>query len=851
MKKGLLLVIWLLIVAKTYAQSSVILPNGTVISSFTQATRPANPVIGQLIYQTDGTSGLYIWNGSAWTAVSTGNGGGGNGTVTNVTANSPLSVTNGSTTPAITIQQANGTTNGFLSNTDWTTFNNKQSLLSNANTTTSGILTSTDWNTFNNKFSLPSLTSGSLLFSDGSTISQNNSNLYWNNESSSLGIGTNSPASRLHISGADWNSSLRISSASGVGAGIFFNGNNRNWAIIGTNTGAGAGNQKLGFYDATSQEYRMVIDSTGNIGLGVLNPLVKFDVNGVGGIKVSTTNNGTGTFDWVSGNFGAATGDRVVIGLNDGRATIGAHNNMLNSWASFGINVGGGNVGVGTPSPATALHVKSNGSGAILNLEGVSQSYMQFYPNGYNAGRKGWFGFGSDDTEMSIVNEKAGGNIVLLPGSNAKVGIGTSLPENSALLDVNSSIKGFLPPRMTYSQRNAIANPADGLMVYQTDSSAGMYYYSRGFWNQLVYNSFPQLFLKQDTVRFSGNTIKYLLPKGIGRVWITLKGGKGGNGQSAYYQDPTGYLAETGNYNTPYTTNFNGNHADRISGNFMTTPTDSLLIITIGQSSSNVYGETNLPNGTVFSGGWPNGKNGGLTVTPISETRSYTYFCGSIVVRYCTADVNYYYNSKFAASGGGGGSKIALNDTSNVIISAKGGNGAGEYTFGLGGGATFTSNLVQGVENTPSVSDNSANGYAIISYYISNANQNILNNVSNSITTNSNNNSRISASLEKNETKKSFQITNLKVNIPAALYSTNANVSGSNLLKPETTEVIWRHNLGYKPEIIISKQQSDDTSNMEFVSTSYYHVDDNMIRIRCSNVGNATANGILKILVID
>lgn len=47
------------------------------------------------------------------------------GTVTNVSGTAPISVANGTTTPTISISQASGSTNGFLSSTDWTTFNNK------------------------------------------------------------------------------------------------------------------------------------------------------------------------------------------------------------------------------------------------------------------------------------------------------------------------------------------------------------------------------------------------------------------------------------------------------------------------------------------------------------------------------------------------------------------------------------------------------------------------------------------------------------------------------------------------------------------------------------------------------
>ena len=48
-----------------------------------------------------------------------------------------------------------------------------------------------------------------------------------------------------------------------------------------------------------------------------------------------------------------------------------------------------------------------------------------------------------------------------------------STPDNSAMLEIKSSAKGFLPPRMTYEELNTIPFPADGLMVYCTDCQAG------------------------------------------------------------------------------------------------------------------------------------------------------------------------------------------------------------------------------------------------------------------------------------------------------------------------------------------------------------------------------------------
>jgi hypothetical protein len=64
----------------------------------------------------------------------------------------------------------------------------------------------------------------------------------------------------------------------------------------------------------------------------------------------------------------------------------------------------------------------------------------------------------------------------------AQVGVGTSSPAASSILDVTATDKGFLPPRMTAAQRTAISSPATGLIVYQTDGTSGLYIYSGSAW---------------------------------------------------------------------------------------------------------------------------------------------------------------------------------------------------------------------------------------------------------------------------------------------------------------------------------------------------------------------------------
>ena len=61
-----------------------------------------------------------------------------------------------------------------------------------------------------------------------------------------------------------------------------------------------------------------------------------------------------------------------------------------------------------------------------------------------------------------------------------------SYPDNSAMLDVSATNKGLLVPRMTKTQKFLIPNPANGLLVYQTDDTAGFWYYELNQWVPLM-----------------------------------------------------------------------------------------------------------------------------------------------------------------------------------------------------------------------------------------------------------------------------------------------------------------------------------------------------------------------------
>ena len=150
--------------------------NGTAISAAVSGTDYAPATSGTSILYGNGAGGfsnVTIGSGVSFVGGTLSASGSG-GTITSVTGTAPIA-SSGGTTPAISISQATTSTNGYLSSTDWNTFNNKQPsgtyvtsvtgtspVLSSGGTTptismaaatasVNGYLTSTDWTTFNNK----------------------------------------------------------------------------------------------------------------------------------------------------------------------------------------------------------------------------------------------------------------------------------------------------------------------------------------------------------------------------------------------------------------------------------------------------------------------------------------------------------------------------------------------------------------------------------------------------------------------------------------------------------------------------------------------------------------------------
>lgn len=131
------------------------------------------------------------------------------------------------------------------------------------------------------------------------------------------------------------------------------------------------------------------------------------------------------------------------------------------------------NKGVLIPSMTTAQKI-AIAEPAIGLLVYQSDSIPGFYFYDSMAwGRIGGGGNAWEETDSTVYTSKI-------------VGIGNSSPDTTAILDLsNPDNKGVLIPSMTTAQKTAIADPANGLLVYQTDSIPGFYFYDGTAWSRI------------------------------------------------------------------------------------------------------------------------------------------------------------------------------------------------------------------------------------------------------------------------------------------------------------------------------------------------------------------------------
>ena len=385
------------------------------------------------------------------------------------TTGTDFAISSTGTTHTFNLPTASATNRGALSAADWATFNGKQAALvsgtniKTVNSTTllgSGdiavqatLVSGTNIKTINSTsllgsgnitvgtFTLPSLTSGSVLFSDGTTISQNNASFYWDNTNSRLGIGTATPTGSVTVIGAY----AAASSAPLVVQNTTpYGGTANQYAQVWLNSTGGV----MGYFRNDGRLYTtndinsnyIIANQTGSAGTPI------FRGPGVSGLFFPTTNGlGITTNGVERARFATTTGNLLIGTTTD---------------AGFNLDVNG----TARVNGLLTLASSANLAGSIIymNQGGDSSSYVR------------------NTSSRTVVN----GTQITLSGGTTSVSATTNGANSdaSAIFDVQSTTKGFLPPRQTQAQRTAIASPAVGLIVYQTDLVEGLYIYKSTGW---------------------------------------------------------------------------------------------------------------------------------------------------------------------------------------------------------------------------------------------------------------------------------------------------------------------------------------------------------------------------------
>ena len=185
------------------------------------------------------------------------------------------------------------------------------------------------------------------------------------------------------------------------------------------------------YFDGTASNYlasNLLINTTTDAGF-------RLDVNGTARVQGALTSTGAfPSFIASSTSASANAGYQSIINNGTGNsASFLAYGNAV----GFGL---GNNAGFGSSSSIVIFGNSGTSTGGTTTIK--------LRPGGFET---------SSDALVAYQNS---------------VSIGTTnIPNSSAVLDVESTTKGFLPPRMTTAQRDLIATPAAGLVIYNTSTN--------------------------------------------------------------------------------------------------------------------------------------------------------------------------------------------------------------------------------------------------------------------------------------------------------------------------------------------------------------------------------------------
>ncbi len=437
-----------------------------------------------------------------------------------------------------------------------------------------------------------------------------------------------------------------------------------------------------------------------------------------------------------------------------------------------GTPTGSGLVGIGTDDPDdnAALDIESTEKGLLpTRLTSAQRDAIPSPAAGlmiYNTTSETLEY--SDGTHWvdSMTGDKIPINSDPAPSPSKGVGIGISTPDANAVLEVASTIQGFLPPRMTTSDRDDINNPAEGLVLYNTDNK-GIEFYNGVRWFSMAYASATggtETVIEQDGKFYRVHSFTDVGTSTLevtrgGKFEYLVVGGGGGGGHAA------GGGGGAGGYRSSVAGESSGGGASAESPLLLTAASYSVTVGAGGNrgsgSNSNgsnggnsVFGSITAIGGGGGGGGINNGLSGGSGGGGGFGGNPTTGGSGTPGQGFAGGNGDNIPNMERAAGGGGGagapgenkgiatggagGAGIFSSITGTAIQRAGGGGGSGldfRGDGGAGGGGAGTrnggGNAGNGDANTGggggsawnmvNLSGNGGSGIVIVRYEISQA----------------------------------------------------------------------------------------------------------------------------------
>jgi hypothetical protein len=327
---------------------------------------------------------------------------------------------------------------------------------------------------------------GQVTFWSADTVLTGSNNLFWDSINNRLGIGNSAPGVRLDIHGTGVIQQLNGTTTNSSYLD-FQNAGATKWRLGNTYN---AGQNRFSIFSAGATFEVITTFQTGNVSINSTTDAGwKLDVNGTTRVTGELR---AGFLQLLSSGTAGGTGQGIVVTGYDSTFQLQGSSSptdmfIFRSYASLTqtsqlINV--------NKSVISIYGGFSDGN--INNLSGNTVNITPTY--NFAGTRTGIVvrGIYYNPSLTSLTNtthraiETTTGD-VLLGTTSGTVGIGVNTSINaSAILDITSTTKGVLFPRMTNAQRTSISSPAIGLIVYCTDAVEGLYIYKSTGWTFII-----------------------------------------------------------------------------------------------------------------------------------------------------------------------------------------------------------------------------------------------------------------------------------------------------------------------------------------------------------------------------